>query len=144
MGGTTTVNQANDLLVITCASGKQASALLANLVPQWKRLRLVCHSPTSEERLKQQYPNAEVTRADLRSQHDAERVLKDATAIYHVEPPFVPRQANIGFNMVDAAKKASKEGTFKHFVYASVLSPQLSKVSTDYAVRFDRTRLTPS
>lgn len=126
----TTVDHANDLLVVTCASGKQATALLPNLVNQWQRLRLVCNSAKSELSLKKAFPNAEVMRADLSLPTEAERVLDDATAIYFVEPPFVPRQAAMGFNMVDAAKKAAKKGTFKHFVYASVLNPQLRKVST--------------
>ena len=129
---TISVNHDNDLLVITCASGKQASALIPNVVNRWKRLRLVCHSPTSEEKLKKAYPKAEVTRANLSSQDECRRILKDATVIYHVEPPFVPRQAALGFNMVDAAKHAAQEGIFKHFVYASVLNPQLSKVSATW------------
>ena len=49
--------------------------------------------------------------------------------IYHVEPPFAHRQAVMGFNMIDAAVEEAKKGTFKHFVYASVLNPQLRKVS---------------
>lgn len=124
------VDHANDLLVLTCASGKQATALLPNLVQHWQRLRLVCNSPTSQRRLEKAYPKAEITRADLSLRSEAERVLKDTSVIYFVEPPFVPRQAAMGFNMVDAAKTVAKEGTFRHFVYASVLNPQLRKVST--------------
>ena len=123
------VNKETDLLVITCASGKQASALLPIVSKEWRRLRLVCHSPQSEQRLKQQYPNAEVIATDLGLPKEPERILKDATVIYHVEPPFAHRQAVMGFNMIDAAVEEAKKGTFKHFVYASVLNPQLRKVS---------------
>ena len=123
------VDHYNDLLVVTCASGKQASALLPKLAKDWRRLRLVCHSTKSEERLQQDYPRAEVIRTDLGLPREPERILKDATVIYHVEPPFAHRQALMGFNMIDAAKKEAKEGTFKHFVYASVLNTQLGKVS---------------
>ncbi|KAI4100139.1 MAG: hypothetical protein L6R37_005654 [Teloschistes peruensis] len=126
--GTSSVDHDHDLLVITCASGKQATSLLPNLVKQWRRLRLVCHSPASEERLKEQYPDAEVIRTDLGLPKEPERILKDAAVIYHVEPPFAHRQAVMGFNMIDAARKAAKEGTFKHFVYASVLNTQLRKM----------------
>ena len=126
----TTVDHANDLLVVTCASGKQASALLPNLVNQWQNLRLVCNSAKSEVNLKKAFPKAEVMRADLSLSTEAERVLNNATAIYFVEPPFIPRQAAMGFNMIDAAKKFAKKGTFQHFVYGSVLNPQLRKVST--------------
>ena len=126
---TSSVDHENDLLVVTCASGKQGSALLPQLAKDWQRLRLVCHSTKSEERLKQEYPRAEVIRTDLGLPKEPERILKDATVIYHVEPPFAHRQAVMGFNMIDAARKVAKEGTFKHFVYASVLNTQLRKVS---------------
>ena len=125
---TSSVDHANDLLVVTCASGKQATALLPDLVKVWKRLRLVCHSPSSEVKLRKEYPKAEVIRTDLGLPKEPERILKDATVIYHVEPPFAHRQAVMGFNMIDAAKKAAKQGIFKHFVYASVLNPMLRKV----------------
>ena len=126
---TSSVAHANDLLVVTCASGKQATALLPNLAKSWKRLRLVCHSPSSEVKLRKEYPRAEVIRTDLGLPQESERILKDATAIYHVEPPFAHRQAVMGFNMIDAAKKSAKQGIFKHFVYASVLNPMLRKVN---------------
>ncbi|KAL8643483.1 MAG: hypothetical protein Q9226_008339 [Calogaya cf. arnoldii] len=125
---TSSVDHTNDLLVITCASGKQATALLPHLVQKWRRLRLICHSPTSVERLKAQYPEAEVIRTDLGLPKEPERILKDAAVIYHVEPPFAHRQAVMGFNMIDAARKEAKEGTFKHFVYASVLNTQQRKM----------------
>ena len=125
-----TVNKETDLLVITCASGKQASALLPIVSKEWRRLRLVCHSAQSEQRLKRQYPDAEVIATDLGLPKEPERIIKDATVIYHVEPPFAHRQAVMGFNMVDAAVEEAKKGKFKHFVYASVLNPQLRKVSS--------------
>ena len=125
-----TVNKETDLLVITCASGKQGSALLPIVSKEWRRLRLVCHSPQSEQRLQRDYPDAEVIRADLGLPNEPERILKDATVIYHVEPPFAHRQAVMGFHMIDAAVEEAKKGTFKHFVYASVLNPQLRKVSS--------------
>lgn len=123
------VDHNNDLLVVTCASGKQASALLPKLAKDWRRLRLICHCVKSEERLKQEYPQADVMRSDLGLPRESERILKGATVIYHVEPPFAHRQAVMGFNMIDAAKEEAKGGIFKHFVYASVLNPQLSKVN---------------
>lgn len=125
---TSSVDHQNDLLVITCASGKQGSGLVPRVAKDWRRLRLVCHSTKSEEWLKREYPRAEVIRADLSLPKEPERILKDATVIYHVEPPFAHRQNVMGFNMIDAARKVAKEGTFKHFVYASVLNPQLRKM----------------
>ena len=124
-----TIDYDKEVLVVTCASGKQATALLPNIAHIWKHLRLVCHSQPSQEKLRQQYPSAEVIRADLQLLGEPERILRGATAIYHVEPPFAHRQAAIGFRMIDAAKKAAADGgLLKHFVYASVLNSQLRKV----------------
>ena len=54
----------NDLVLVTCASGQQASALLPLLVDCF-RLRLACHSDDSAKKLRSQYPQAEVLQPDL-------------------------------------------------------------------------------
>ncbi|KAL8711515.1 MAG: hypothetical protein Q9225_007114 [Loekoesia sp. 1 TL-2023] len=114
--GMSSVDHANDLLAITCGISQQFTVFLQNLAKQWQRLGLVCHSPESEQRLKSEYLKAEVIRTNLRLPKEPERILKDAMAVYHVEPSFAHRQAVMGFNMIDAANKVAKEGIFKDFV----------------------------
>lgn len=120
-----------ELIVITCAGGKQASALLPHLTSSAKEnehlsLRLVVQHNT--ERLQSQYPNAEIISADLREHDTARRILKGASAIFFIEPPFANRQVEMVKEMVEAAKFEAENGLFNHFVYSSVLHPQLSKV----------------
>ncbi|KAJ9198004.1 hypothetical protein DTO207G8_4434 [Paecilomyces variotii] len=75
------VDYDNDLILVTCASGKQAPYLLRHLQPKWERLRLTAHSDTSVQRLKEQYPKAEVVKADMNNAADASRLLSGVTAI---------------------------------------------------------------
>lgn len=117
-----------DLIVLTGASGKQCSHLLPFLYDTWKNLRLVVNSASSEARLTSEYPNAQVVRADLTDRHAAKEVLKDATAIYYVGPPFHPHETEMGYTVIDAAIEEAKKGNFKHFVYSSVLNSQIRKV----------------
>ncbi|KAI9762406.1 MAG: hypothetical protein M4579_000382 [Chaenotheca gracillima] len=123
-----TADHENDLILVTTASGKQATQLLTHLHGSWKRLRLVVNSTSSEERLKKQYPNAEVTRADLADSGDVARILKGVTSLFHNCPPFHPKEAEMTFNMIEAAVQEFKNGGFKHFVFSSVLNPQLHKM----------------
>jgi uncharacterized protein YbjT (DUF2867 family) len=121
---------------VTCASGKQVSALLPK-IHNWKHLRLVVNSSSSEERLKSSYPNAEVVIADLSKPSDCSRVLHDATVVYHIGPSFHPHETEIGYNMIDACLSESKTTSkFKHFVYSSVLNSQLRKLLNHDCKRF--------
>lgn len=130
------VNHENDLLLLTCASGKQASRLLPLLYGKWKRLRLVVHSPSSEDRLRKQYPDAEVTRANLENVDETRRIMAGVTTVFHIGPSFHPHEAEIGYFMVDAAVEEAKKGTFKHFVYSSVLNTQLRKMMNHDCKRY--------
>lgn len=95
------------------------------------------YSPASETRLRSQYPDAEVVRADITLTVDIQRILKGVTAVLHIGPSFHPREPEIGFLMIDAAcKEARNGGAFKHFVYSSVLHPQLRKLMNHDCKRY--------
>lgn len=130
------VDHSNDLLLVTCASGKQAGHLLPHLVAKWKRLRLVVHSSSSQQRLKENYPNAEVIKADLAEPHEASLLFRGVTAVYHIGPSFHPRETQIGYNMIDAAIMETKHGRFKHFVFSSVINSQLQKLMNHDCKRY--------
>jgi uncharacterized protein YbjT (DUF2867 family) len=85
----------------------------------------VVSSKPSHTRLASAYPEAEIVIADLTETSEASRALEGATVVYHIGPPFHPRETEIGINMIDTAV-ASKN--CKHFVYSSVLNPQLRKM----------------
>lgn len=132
------VDHENDLLLITCASGKQAAHLIPKLQTQWKRLRLQAFSQASVNRLKEQYPEAEVLQADMNHPDSATRLLDGITAIWHVGPSFHRHETQIGYTMIDAAVTASRKpgSTFRHFVYSSVLQSQLRKLLNHDAKRY--------
>ncbi|KAK8223318.1 hypothetical protein HDK90DRAFT_544943 [Phyllosticta capitalensis] len=121
-------NYDQDLILLVCASGKQCSALIPLLSGKWKRLRLHVNSQASEESIKTRYPQAEVVRASLENVDHVRRIMSGVTTVHHVGPPFHPREKEMRNFMVDAAVEEARNGTFKHFVYSSVLGPQLSKL----------------
>lgn len=120
------VNHETDLLLLTCASGKQAAHIIPLVYGKWKHLRLVVNSAASEDRLKKQYPTAEVTRADLTNPTDCHSVMAGVTTVFHTGPSFHPHETEIGYFMIDAA--ISQDSTFKHFIYSSVLDSQIRKL----------------
>ncbi|AEO69901.1 3fe92f1b-c3ef-4bdf-98a4-5777eb6d26a8 [Thermothielavioides terrestris] len=126
----------NDIILLTCASGKQCSRLIPLLYGKWKKLRLAAHSAASEERLKAQYPEATVVRADMSRPDDARRILSGVTAVLHIGPSLHAHETELGYTMIDAAREEAKHGVFKHFVYSSVLHPQLRKLMNHDAKRY--------
>lgn len=82
------VNYEKDLLLVTCASGKQATELVPHLYGKWKKLRLQVVSDSSKERLSKQYPNAEVVQAELTDPSACNKLLEGVTAVFLICPPW--------------------------------------------------------
>lgn len=122
----------SELIVLTCASGKQCNHLIPLISQQSTkyRLRLVVHSVTSLRRLQKLYPQAEVLQANLDNQADCTKILDGATAIYYVGPTFQPREVYYAINVIDAAvaEAARPKSNFVHFILSSVLHPEVSKL----------------
>jgi uncharacterized protein YbjT (DUF2867 family) len=133
---TKSVNLENELILIICASGKQASAIIPILLTQWKRLRLAVHSDSSAQRLREKYPDAEVVQADLVNPYDTKRIMKGVSAVYHVGPTGNAHETQCGYNMIDAAVAESKDGVFKHFILSSVFPTQLRKLMNHDCKRY--------
>ncbi|EXJ57806.1 uncharacterized protein A1O5_12364 [Cladophialophora psammophila CBS 110553] len=133
----------SDLIVLTCASGKQCSHMIPLLYKEetpLSRLRLVVNSKASLDRLTQRYPKAEVVQADFQNPQDCRKILDGATTIYYLSPTFTPHEAHMGMNVIDAAVAESKKkippSKFQHFVFSSVLHPEITKM-----LNHDRKRL---
>lgn len=126
----------NDVLLLTCASGKQCSRLIPLLYNKWKHLRLAVNTTSSEELLKTKYPNATVVRADMSRIDDAQRILSGVTTVLYIGPSLHSHETEIGYTMIDAARHESQHGTFKHFVYSSVLHPQIRKLMNHDCKRY--------
>ena len=125
-----TVDLENDLLLITAASGKQATSTLLPLVSKkWKRLRLNVSSVASKEKLEKQYPNAEVTQCDVSDAKACKKLLEGVTACWMVTPPFHTHETECGCNLINAAlANVNFGGPFKHMVHSSVIFPILRKL----------------
>ncbi|KAJ5914998.1 hypothetical protein N7504_003881 [Penicillium tannophilum] len=126
----------NDVILLTCASGKQCSQLIPLLYNKWQKLRLAVNSASSEERLKAAYPNATVVRADMARSDDARRILSGVTAVLYIGPSLHSHEAEVGYTMIDAARQESQQGTLKHFVYSSVLHPRIRKLMNHDCKRY--------
>ena len=128
-----------ELIVITCASGKQCTHLIPHLYsnPSYG-LRLVVHSMQSKARLSSNFPTAEVVTANMCEPADCRSVLAGATAVYHVGPAFHHHETALGYNMIDAAVEESQgpSSMFKHFVYSSVLNTQHRKLMNHDCKRY--------
>ncbi|PSK59387.1 hypothetical protein B9Z65_3711 [Elsinoe australis] len=121
------VDPNNDLILITCASGKQGTDLLPHLTKTFRRLRLHCNSTISAQRLSSHYPNAEIIQADLSNPSTAPSLLKDVTAVYLVAPPLRSDEfSTITHFITSAATQRRTTGRLQHLIYSSVLHPTLS------------------
>jgi uncharacterized protein YbjT (DUF2867 family) len=118
----------NDLVLLTCASGKQCSRLIPLLYKKWKHLRLAVNSTASAQRLEQEYPNATVVQADMTKADDAARILSGVTTVLYIGPSVHSHETEIGYTMIDAACNEAQHGNLKHFVFSSVLHTQLRKL----------------
>ena len=78
-----------DLIVLTCASGKQCNQLVPLLAQQSSKyeIRLIVKSEQSLHRLQEQWPKADVQQERLDNPEDCSRILKSATTLYYVSPP---------------------------------------------------------
>lgn len=128
---------ANDLILVTAASGKQGSALLPFLTSTWKRLRLQCVSNTSKDRLRRQFPDAEVVQCRFEDIADARMLMQGVSACVLVTPAFHPRETTCGLNMIDAAAESfHANGPFRHMVLSSVLHCSLRALANHDSKRF--------
>lgn len=130
------IDYKNDVILLTCASGKQCSRLIPLLYGKWKQLRLVVNSASSEERLRAQYPDASVVRADMARAEDAQRILAGVTTVLYIGPSLHSHETEVGYTMIDAARHESHHGALKHFIYSSVLHPQLRKLMNHDCKRY--------
>ncbi|OJD35391.1 nucleoside-diphosphate-sugar epimerase [Diplodia corticola] len=62
--------------------------------------------------------------------------MAGVTTVLHIGPSFHPHETEMGYFMVDAAVQEAKRGTFKHFIYSSVLNTQLRKMMNHDCKRY--------
>lgn len=97
------ISYENDIVLLTCANGKQCNQLIPFLLPKWKHLRLAVTSDSSRQQLLEKYgkkskAHIEVVLADLAQAQDCKRILEGVAAVYHIGPSFHPKETEIGYS----------------------------------------------
>lgn len=134
-----------DTLLITYSDQWHATHLIPYLVPIWKNIRLAVDLSISEDTRRILLDSAlfariDITRTDFHKAADCERVLHGVTAVFYTGLKFHPRETELGYNIIDAAVQMG----VKHFVYCSILHPELRKLPSHETKRNVEEYLTES
>ena len=104
------------MILVTAANGNQGKILIPRLLNAGAAVRACVRSDQSAEALRAAGV-AEVIVGDLSEPGLLARAMEGVAAAYHVGPTLHPKEREIGFAAVDAARAAG----VKHFVMSSVL-----------------------
>ncbi|PKO05344.1 MAG: nucleoside-diphosphate sugar epimerase [Chloroflexi bacterium HGW-Chloroflexi-3] len=108
------------MILVTGASGKTGKTITKALTAHGMDVRAIVRQKKQVDQLKQ-LGAKEVIVADLLDSEKMDEVFFGTTAIYHICPNMHPQEEEIGQLMIQAAQK----NHLKHFVYHSVLHPQV-------------------
>jgi uncharacterized protein YbjT (DUF2867 family) len=108
------------MILVTGAAGKTGRAVIRALIAKGETVRALVHRP-------EQIPSVEALGAqqgvvgDMSLQATMDQAAQGARAVYHICPNVSPDEVAIGQVAIVAARSAGVE----HFVYHSVLHPQI-------------------
>jgi NAD(P)H dehydrogenase (quinone) len=108
------------MLLITGAAGKTGQAVIRALVARGQAVRALVHRPEQAQPVRD-LGVQEVVTGDLRDPGAVRIAFRDIRAVYHICPNMHPDEAAIGQAVIAAARSAGVQ----HFVYHSVLHPQV-------------------
>lgn len=108
------------MFLITGAGGKTGKAILREFISHHKDVRAIVHSEKSRRELLD-LGVAELVSGDLLDEQVLETALEGVAAVYHICPNMHPQEEEIGLKVISAAKKKAVQ----HFIYHSVLHPQV-------------------
>lgn len=104
------------MILVTAAGGNQGRLLVPKLLRKGMSVRACVQSDVSAERLRALGVD-DVVVGDVSQPAMAEQAVTGIDTIYHVGPTLHPREREMGFVLVDAARAAG----VGHFVFSSVL-----------------------
>lgn len=104
------------MILVTAANGNQGKRLIPRLVAEGARVRACVRTEASATRLRDA-GIADVVVADLSDPNEMARAMMGVEKVYHIGPTLHPREREIGFAAVDAARVSGVQ----HFVFSSVL-----------------------
>ena len=108
------------MILVTGAAGKTGLAVTRALVSVGGSVRALVHKEKSQD-LVESAGASEIYLGDLLNSDDLQEIMDGARAVYHICPNVHPGEVEIGAGVIQAAKEAG----VKHFVYHSVLHPQI-------------------
>lgn len=108
------------MILVTGASGKTGNAITRALTARGMDVRAIVRHKKQVDQLKK-LGAKEIIIADLLDGERMNEVFFGATAVYHICPNMHPQEEEIGQLMIQAAQK----NHLKHFVYHSVMHPQV-------------------
>jgi uncharacterized protein YbjT (DUF2867 family) len=106
------------------ATGPFAGLIPAALVSRGIKVRALVHDPAKAAVLRQTGIE-EIAIGDLADLASLERAVKGVDGVFHIGPAFLVNEAQLGLNMVEAAKRAG----VRRFVFSSVIQPTSSRLT---------------
>jgi uncharacterized protein YbjT (DUF2867 family) len=104
------------MILVTAANGNQGKLLVPKLLAAGGALRACVRSDSSAQALRVAGV-ADVLVGDIADPEMLARAMHGVDKVYHVGPTLHPKERDLGFAAVDAARAAG----VKHFVFSSVL-----------------------
>jgi len=111
-------------ILMVGATGKFASHIVPELKQRGATVRALIREKNKEAVARSQGVD-EVVIGDLQNSKSLHAAAQGIDGVFHINPAFVPHEADLGIAMVEAAKSA---GVSK-FVFSSVIHPSISKLS---------------
>lgn len=108
------------MILVTGAAGKTGRAVIRALAAQQKPVRALVHKHHQVQSMKALGAGSVVV-GDMRSREVLQETLRGIKAVYHICPNVHPEELAIGRAVLESAQSAGIE----HFVYHSVLHPQV-------------------
>ena len=104
------------MILVTAANGNQGRLLIPKLLAAGQHVRACVQSHASATQLRRAGVT-DVVVGDLSLPATAARAVRGVDEVYHVGPTLHPREREMGFVLIDAARA----GGIRHFVFSSVL-----------------------
>ena len=108
------------MILITGAAGKTGQAITRALVSAGASVRALVHKEEYQDSV-ESAGVSEIYLGDLLNLDDLQLIMEGVKSVYHICPNVHPGEVDIGAGVIQTAKEAG----VKHFVYHSVLHPQI-------------------
>jgi NAD(P)H dehydrogenase (quinone) len=111
------------MILVTGATGKTGLAIIDNLLKEGKTVRGFARSSKNIEKYLSN-PNFSFVSGSFANQSDVDHTMDGVKAVYHICPNVNPNEVEFGKRVIDSAINHN----VKHFVYHSVIYPQIESM----------------